>query len=180
MKPGRYKLVAVVKDAISKRVGIVERLVMIPASKDDPELELSPIILADLVQPARSGEFINDAFVLGAVRVYPNPQNSFSRGAPLGFYVEIYNIAADTQSLEPQLGLELDLRKDGKQVPLPFSNLERLLHAFGDRYYAGAMMSTAPLDSGRYRMTITVTDRIAGKAASSAAEFVLVDSTAAN
>ncbi len=177
MKPGRYKFVAVVKDVNSKRVGVVERLVVVPSPQEQLELEVSPIILADLVQPASRGQFINDAFVLGAVQVYPNPGNSFVRGVPLGFYLEIYNMAADLETLEPRLGLELELKKGDKVIPLPFNNLERLLHAFGDRYYAGAMLSTEPLDPGRYQMTIKVTDRIAEKSASSTVGFTILDKT---
>jgi len=171
MKPGRYKLTAVIKDVNSKRVGMIENLVVIPSPKEEPELEVSPIILADLVQPAKKGEFINDAFVLGAVQVYPNPGNTFVRGVPLGFYFEIYNMLADAQTLNPSLGLELELKKGGKVVPLPFNNLERLLHAFGDRYFAGAMLSTEPLEAGRYQLTAKVTDRIAQKTASSTVGF---------
>lgn len=171
MKPGRYKFVAVIKDVNSKRVGVVENLVVIPSPKEQPELEVSPIILADLVQPAKKGEFINDAFVLGAVQVYPSPGNTFVRGVPLGFYLEIYNLTADVQTLDPVLGLELELKKGGKVVPLPFSNLERLLHAFGDRYYAGAMLSTEPLEAGRYQLTVKVTDRLAQKTAFSTVGF---------
>ncbi len=178
MKPGRYKFTAVIKDVNSKRVGVVENLVVIPSPKEDPELEVSPIILADLVQPAKKGQFINDAFILGAVQVYPNPGNTFVRGAPLGFYLEIYNIAADAQTLEPALGLDLELRKGDKVVPLPFNNLERLLHAFGDRYYAGAMLSTEPLEAGRYQLTMKVTDRIAQKTASSTVGFVIQERAA--
>ena len=171
MKPGRYKFLAVIKDVNSKRVGIVERLVVVPYPKEQLELEVSPIILADLVQPARRGEFINDPFVLGAVQVYPNPGNVFVSGVPLGFYLEIYNMAADAETLEPALSLELELKRGDKVVPLPFNNLERLLHAFGDRYYAGAMLSTEPLEPGRYQMTVKVTDTIARKSASSTVGF---------
>ncbi len=171
MKPGRYKLTAVIKDVNSKRVGIVENLIVIPSPKENVELELSPIILADLVQPARKGEFINDPFVLGAVQVYPNPGNVFLRGAPLGFYIEIYNLTADAQTLDPSLGMEIELKRSGKVIPLPFNNLERLLHAFGDRYYAGAMLSTEPLEPGRYQLTIKVTDKIAEKSVSSSVSF---------
>ena len=177
MKPGRYKFVAVVKDVNSKRVGVVESLVVVPSPKEQIELEVSPIILADLVQPAKTGQFINDAFVLGAVQVYPNPGNTFVRGVPLGFYLEIYNMAADAQTLQPVLRLELELKKGDKVVPLPFSNLERLLHAFGDRYYAGAMLSTEPLEPGRYQMTVKVTDMITEKTASSTAGFTIQEKT---
>jgi hypothetical protein len=157
----------------SKQVGTVERLVVIPQPTEKLELEVGPIILADMVQPAKTGEFINDSFVLGAVKVYPNPNNRFVRGFPLGFYFEIYNIAVDSQTLDPSLGLELELKRAGTAIPLPFSELERLLHSFGDRYYVGSMLSTQPLEPGRYQLTIKVTDRIAGKAASSSVRFDL-------
>jgi GWxTD domain-containing protein len=173
MKPGRYKLVAVVKDVNSKQVGTVEKLVVIPQPTEQPVLEVGPIILADMVQPAKTGEFINDSFVLGAVKVYPNPDNRFVRGLPLGFYFEIYNMAVDTQTLDPSLGLELELKKDGKAIPLPFADLERLLHSFGDRYYVGSMLGTQPLAPGHYQLTFRVTDRIAEKTASSSVGFDL-------
>ncbi len=176
LQAGRYKLVAVVKDGYGGKIGTLERGLYIPEPDATPELDLSPVILADRVQPAKDGEFINDPFVLGSVKVYPSARNEFKRGNPLGFYFEVYNVAADQQSLEPDLSLSLKIARDGKPIPLPFTDLHRLLHRYADRFFAGSMLNTAPLEPGNYSLTIDVTDKIAGTSVQKVAQFrILAD-----
>lgn len=161
LKPGRYKMVAIVKDVNSQKIGTLERGLYVPGDEDDTKLEVSPIILADRVQPAGREEFINDPFVLSTVKVYPSATNQFKRGDPLGFYFEIYNVMADQQTLAPVLSLDLKITRDGKEIALPFKELERLLHPYSDRFFAASMLSTQPLEPGRYTLTLSVTDRLA-------------------
>jgi GWxTD domain-containing protein len=173
LEPGRYKLVAIVKDVNGGKIGTLERGIHIPAEKENLELELSSLILADQVQPAKSGEFITDPFILSGVKVYPSPDNRFKRGSPLGFYFEVYNVMADQQTLEPSLSLDLKLSREGRQIPLPFSDLHRILHRYADRFFAGSMLNTEPLQPGRYDLVISVTDNIAGNTTSQSAAFVV-------
>jgi GWxTD domain-containing protein len=171
LEPGRYKLVAIVKDVHGGKIGTLERGIHIPAENEDLELEMSSLILADQVQPAKSGEFITDPFILSGVKVYPSADNRFKRGSPLGFYFEVYNVMADQQTLEPSLSLDLALSREGQPIPLPFSDLHRLLHRYADRFFAGSMLSTEPLQPGRYNLSVTVTDKIAGSTTSQNAAF---------
>lgn len=176
LKAGRYKLVAVVKDVTGGKIGTLEKGIYVPPpSSGDPELELSQVILADRVQPAKNGEFITDPFVLGTVKVYPSRGNEFERGNPLGFYFEVYNVAADQQTLEPDLDVQLSLSREGRRIELPFKDLGRLLHRYADRFFAGSMLSTQPLAPGDYAMTISVTDRVAQSTAAKTVKFRIVD-----
>lgn len=160
LAPGRYKLIAIVRDVEGEKIGTLERGIHVPSS-DGMELQMSPIILADQVQPAKSEEFISDPFVLGTVKVYPSANNTFKRGKPLGFYFEVYNVTADQQTLQPSLSVDLRISREGKEIPLPFQDLHRLLHRYSDRFFAGSMLNTRNLEPGRYRLTISVTDNIA-------------------
>ncbi|HSR66996.1 MAG TPA: GWxTD domain-containing protein [Acidobacteriota bacterium] len=180
LKPGRYKLVSVVKDINSEKVGLLETGIHIPQPPSEPELEMSPLILADHVGPAGDQEFISDPFVLSSVKVYPSRNGTYRRGAPLGFYFEVYNVAADQQTLEPWLQMDLKVEREGEEIPLPFSNLERLLHRYSDRFFAGSMLSTQPLKAGHYRLTVSITDRIAATTVQRSATFTIVDSPAAD
>ncbi len=177
LQAGRYKLVAVVKDGNGGKIGTLEQGISVPEVNQQTSLDLSPVILADRVQPAKDGEFISDPFVLGTVKVYPSPRNEFTRGSPLGFYFEVYNVAADQQTLEPDLGVDLKISHNGKPIPLPFSNLSRLLHRYADRFFAGSMLSTQPLEPGDYAMTIAVTDRVAGSTAEKTVKFRIMDAS---
>lgn len=175
LKPGRYKLVAIVKDGKSEKIGTLERGIVVPGGFNEA-LELSPIILADRVQPAGYGEFITDPFVLGSVKVYPSPNNVFMQGRPVGFYLELYNVMADQQTLEPNLVMELKLTRDGHEVPTPFQgrDLSQLLHRYSDRFFAGSMFNSAALEPGAYTLTIAVTDRIAQIRAENSVVFRLM------
>jgi len=162
LKPGRYKLVAIIKDVNSSKIGTLSQGIIVP-EKTGAELELSSIILADRVQPAQYGEFITDPFILGGVKVFPNQNNVFERGNPIGFYFEVYNVMADQQTLEPDMTLNVNIFKDGKEVETPFKgmDLKQLLHRYSDRFFAGSMFNSQPLEPGRYKLQITVTDTIA-------------------
>ncbi len=160
LEPGRYKLIAIVKDVNGGKIGTLERGIIIPG-KTGTQIELSPIILADQVQPAKTEEFINDPFILSAVKVYPSAQNRFKRGKPLGFYFELYNVTADQQTLQPSLSVKLHILKDGREIQTPFGELSKIVHPYADRFYAGSMLNTQPLEPGHYSLTIDVTDQIA-------------------
>lgn len=170
LEPGRYKLIAIVKDVTGGKIGTLERGIIVPG-KSENQIEVSPIILADQVQPAKTEEFISDPFILSAVKVYPSPQNRFKRGKPLGFYFELYNVTADQQTLQPSLSVKLQILKDGKEVPTPFGELSKLVHPFADRFFAGSMMNTQPLEPGHYSLVIAVTDQIAQKTATQTVTF---------
>ncbi|HSR52449.1 MAG TPA: GWxTD domain-containing protein [Acidobacteriota bacterium] len=174
LKPGRYKLVSIVKDINSEKVGMLETGIHIAQPSEDPQLEMSGLILADRVSPAKDEEFISDPFVLSSVKVFPTRDAVYKRGSPLGFYFEIYNVTADQQTLEPSLQMDLKIEREGEEIKLPFQNLEQLLHRYSDRFFAGSMLSTQPLSPGTYRITVTITDRIANKTAQQSASFKVV------
>jgi GWxTD domain-containing protein len=171
LEPGRYKLIAIVKDVTGNKIGTLERGLIVPGEIKKPEIELSPIILADHVQPAKEGEFINDPFILSAVKVYPSPANRFRRGKPLGFYFEVYNVTADQQTLAPSLSVELKIHRDGKEIPTPFGDLSQIVHPYADRFFAGSMLNTQPLEPGRYSLSITVKDNVAETSTRQTANF---------
>ncbi|MFQ5740003.1 MAG: GWxTD domain-containing protein [Acidobacteriota bacterium] len=172
LAPGRYKLVAIVKDVESGKIGTLEHGIVIPADTGT-DLQLSPIILADRVQPASNEEFITDPFVLAGVKVYPNASNRFSRGHPLGFYFEAYNVTADQQTLKADLSLEIQILRDGQEVATPFQgkDLRQLLHRFSDRFFAGSMLNTQPLTPGRYDLNVSLADKVAGTIAQRKVDF---------
>jgi GWxTD domain-containing protein len=174
LKPGRYKLTAVVKDSVTGKLGTLERGILVPGNDQKNGVNMSEIILADRIYPSQQGEFITDPFVLGTVKVYPNAANQFVKGQPLGFYFEIYNASVDAQSGDPALKVTLRLVRDGKEIETPFRDLERRLHSYGDRYFMGALMSTEPLEPGNYKLTMTVSDKISTGRASKTASFTVL------
>jgi GWxTD domain-containing protein len=162
LEPGRYKLIAIVKDVTGGKIGTLEKGIIVPG-ENKTELEVSPIILADQIQPAKSGDFITDPFILSAVKVYPSSHNRFKRGKPLGFYFEVYNVTADQQTLQPSLSVTMKITKEGKEVPTPFQELSSIVHPYSDRFFAGSLLSTQTLEPGRYNLTIQVMDKVAQK-----------------
>jgi len=165
LKPGRYKLTAVIKDSVSGKLGTLERGIVVGGD--------SGVILADRIFPTTEGEFITDPFVLGTVKVYPNASNTFSRGNLLGFYFEIYNAAVDAQTSIPHVDVSLQLWRDGKEVQTPFRDLRDRIHTYGDRLFVASLMNTDPLEPGSYKLQFQIRDRINNKEISRSANFVL-------
>ncbi len=173
LKPGRYKLTAVVKDTVTGKLGTLERGILVPGIEPSKSVQMSEIILADRIYPASQGEFISDPFVLGTVKVYPNAANQFVKGQPLGFYFEVYSVGIDSQSGEPSLKVNLRLVREGKEIETPFKDLEQRLHAYGDRWFMGSLINTEPLTPGTYKLTLSVQDKISATEASKTATFTL-------
>ncbi len=169
----RYKLELVVKDLNSGRTGVFSQAI-IPPSYSEEKLTLSSLILSDHIRPL--GEIPTDdpMFVIGDVWVRPSLTNRFLLANPLGIYLQVYNAAFDQSSQLPSLEVRYSISRgevlireatDASGDSVQFSSGRRIV-----------LVKPLPIDDlkpGKYRVKVTVHDRIRDQAATIADEFEL-------
>ena len=170
-KKVRHRLDLVVKDLATGNTGVT-RIALIPPDFVEEGLRASSLILSDFVQyvedPARLGEM----FVIGDLKVRPNPSKKFSAHKPFGVYLQIYNAQVDQNSFRPSLAVRFRIMKDGKQVKYwSDEGGESVQFSSGQRIVLLKPLSIIGLDPAHYQVQIEIEDQIGGKSLSLSDSF---------
>ncbi len=157
---GRYKLVLLVKNVNSGRMGTQESSFWIPPYVEGA-LNTSSLICADVIQlapPKSRGE----EFVLGPLKVVPNLKAAYPRKYSLGLYLEVYDLDLDTTTGKPNVETSYLLEApDGTRFPVG----PELEHQFPEGHSI-AISKAIPLSSlapGKYRIAVRITDTISNR-----------------
>ncbi|MEE8585814.1 MAG: GWxTD domain-containing protein, partial [Acidobacteriota bacterium] len=118
---GRYKVEIIAKDMVSGRLGISQAALNLPAATG--LLELSPLVLADLVERYDHESESFEQFTLGGLKVVPNVPRTFTRHDTLHLYLQAYNVQLDQSALEASLEIRYFLLEKGK-LALSFPDME--------------------------------------------------------
>src|SRR5262249_33616222 len=117
LRPGLYKMDIVVKDINSGNVGVVNTRLQVPRYPDE-RLQLSSLILADLVDPLPPSQVGSGPFILGATKVRPSVAGEFlrSRDKDLKLWFQIYNLKLDEATKKPSATVEMVFTKNNQEV----------------------------------------------------------------
>jgi GWxTD domain-containing protein len=158
--PGRYRIQILVKDVNSGKLSSREVTAWIPQPQPDA-VNTSSLIYADVIQPAGEASR-GDEFVLGPLKVVPNPSAAFPRRHRVGVYLEAYDLALDAQTGKPSVDVSFVLvRPDGGRIDVG--------RAMESRFEEGSTLVVSkaiPVESvspGKYRVQVRIADRIAGR-----------------
>ncbi len=170
MPPGSYTLLVAVTDTRSAEVGSWRETVQVP-DLSSPGLLLGDLVLASRVEAAAepAGEGAKQPFIHGRLRVIPNLDRVYTRGSELAFYYQIYGAAADPQTGRPDLDLEYRIERleagqaQALGAPVRLEAQRESSHAFS--------LPLVGWPEGSYRLSVQVTDRLAGTSAARQAEF---------
>ncbi len=173
MRPGKYRIELAVKDPASGALGRLERDLDVPSYEADG-LSLSTVTLAREVNPV--GAPPTDAgpvpFVLGNFTVVPRPDNLYDQGEDLTFYYQVYGAAIDPNAGGPRIDLSYTFEKKvgdqwrmvgGRPVVTPAQTA--LVQAYS--------LPLSRWPGGEYRVSIRVTDTVAGTTAAAEVPFVI-------
>ncbi len=170
----RYKLDLVLKDLNSSHVGLVQQRIVSPAYEVE-ELAASSLILADLVEPLERIYSDDEMFVLGDVKVRPRLDHTFSEKETLGIYLQVYNTSIDQSTLSPSISVVYEITQGGKTVLQLVDQGGRSLYFHsGQRLVLLKKLRILGIEPGRYRMQVTVRDRISDRAVVAADDFEIV------
>src|SRR5256884_8581124 len=105
LRPGLYKLDLVLKDINSGNVGTVSQRLQVPRFPDE-KLQLSSLILADLVENLPSSQIGSGSFILGSNKVRPNVNDDFRHDHLLNLWFQVYNLKIDEGTKKPSATVE--------------------------------------------------------------------------
>jgi hypothetical protein len=164
--PGRYILLALLRDHVEDKLGSWEREVEAPRV-DPAVLSLSPILLASAVVDAIPGS--KGPFQFGTVRVIPSLDQRFSPEESLGLYLEAHG-AATKEDGKKRLQVDFFVMREGRLfMGVPAT------HLFPDADPVG-IRASIPLGKcppGDYVMRVRVTDQLTGQKAERETPFVV-------
>ena len=175
LRPGMYRLDLVVKDVNSGNVGTWYTSLRVPRYDED-KLTSSTMILADQIERVSSKQIGLGQFVIGDTKVRPRMDQSFSQEERLGVYLQVYNLSVDEKTHKSDVGLDYVVTRIDGTAPKEVvrkSETSADLGQTGQQITLGKLVSLAPFEPGRYKITVQINDKISKQSISSAAEFTV-------
>lgn len=185
--PGDYNSAVEVRDEATRRIGIFQQPLHVP-DYSAADLALSDIRLASSIVPTDEA----GPFVRNGLHIEPNPSRIFQNSEPVSFYYEIYNLTTDVTG-QSNYRTELEVttpEKSGNIVWRFLSELGNLISRSNGRESVSMLfedegdtssefkytsIDTGDTSSGRYVLTLTVTDLNTESSTSKSREFVVTN-----
>lgn len=161
----RYKLVLVVKDLTSKRVGVVRKALIPPTfGASTSGLGCSSLVLADQYKVLKDLPGPDEAFVIGDVKVRPRIDGRFEEGSLVWLYFHLYDVPLDQATLGPSLKIAYRIVRDGKTLVEGIDDQGTSVQYFSeDRVVVARPLSLQGLAPGKYQVTVHAADRVEGR-----------------
>jgi hypothetical protein len=170
LTPGTYKVDVVVRDVGTGNRGIINQGFAVPRY-DDKKLSTSSMILASKLRNTDERD-LGSMFVIGNAKVIPNLAGVYTKGEPVGIYLQVYNAGIDQTTLRPAVDVEYVLFKGGKEIlrqPEDWSGLSDS----GQRLTLARLLPTDGLASGEYEVKVLTKDRVGGQVIENKGKFVI-------
>jgi hypothetical protein len=149
--PGRYRLQLFVRDFVGRRLGIVERVVAVPAfAADKPAI--SSFVSAFKADEAAAREGIPYQF--DHLRLYPKPKRLFGAGQRLLAFLEVY-LPQQASTVDPQVSVRFTLKR-GEETLLDETNRFRPRVSKPDTVDVLKVLPTEGLGPGSYQLEALV------------------------
>src|SRR5881397_2898544 len=160
LRPGLYKLDLVLKDINSGNVGTVSQRLQVPRFPDD-KLQLSSLILADLVENLPPSQIGSGSFILGSNKVRPNVSDDFR-----------HDLKLDEATKKPSATVETLITKNGREVKRDVEQASELSNAAAQMTLAKTV-SLKDFEPGEYSVQVKVTDNLTKDVIASAEKFTV-------
>src|SRR3989454_3678316 len=171
LRPGLYKLDLVLKDINSGNVGTVSQRLQVPRFPDD-KLQLSSLILADLVENLPPSQIGSGSFILGSNKVRPNVNDDFRHDRNLNLWFQVYNLKLDDASKKPSATVETLITKNGREVKRDVEQASELSNAAAQMTLSKTV-SLKDFEPGEYSVQVKVTDNLTKDVIASAEKFTV-------
>ena len=168
LHPGRYTLLAGIRDPGSERMSIVRMPLDVP-KYEGGNLMLSTVALVSKLQgpqaPPAVGEGKKAPFFLGSFRVVPSLDGVFRQGSEVAWYFQIYNAVPEPATGRPNLTFEYNflLKQKGEfrpvAAPLVEPNRTSQIGAFSFQLIKPTPTTKGWVE-GEYKVAIKVTDTV--------------------
>ena len=177
LSPGLYKIDMVVKDINSSNIGTLIQALPVPRFSDE-QLTTSSLILADLIEPLPPRQVGSAPFVLGNLKVRPSVNQEFSQNRDLKYWIQVYNLQIDEDSLKPSATVETLITRDGQQVLKIVENMDELSGA-AQQMTLQKTLTLADFEPGEYSLQVRINDNLSGEITSQSSKFVVQEALVA-
>jgi 5-hydroxyisourate hydrolase-like protein (transthyretin family) len=160
LRPGLYKMDVVIKDINSGNVGVVNTRLQVPRIPDE-QLQLSSLILADLVEALPPSQVGSGPFILAGNKVRPSVNTQFvrSRDKELKMWFQIYNLKIDEATKKPSATVEMVFTKNNQEVKKIVEQATELANAASQMTIVKSL-SLSDFEPGQYSVQVKVTDNL--------------------
>ncbi len=175
LKPGVYRLDLVLKDVNSpNKMGTLREAIRVP-SYQAGELASSSIMLADQIQKVPTKDVGTGQFIVGDTKVRPVVGSRFHQNQSMGIWMQVYNLKLDTATHKPSATIDwqiVDLANN--QTVLDHREQASQINNAAEQMTLEKTLPLAALKPGSYRLTVKVTDNLAGHTISPESTFTVV------
>ncbi|HKV40766.1 MAG TPA: GWxTD domain-containing protein, partial [Blastocatellia bacterium] len=178
LPPGRYKIDVVAKDVNSGKTGVLHHSFVVPRYQEK-QLSTSTLILASKIEALDNRAIHTGQFVVGNYKVEPFVTGIYKPGQNLALYLQVYDAEMDQATLKPALKVDYVISRGGKEVlDIPEDGRSRQ-GTIDMRSQQLTVIRAIPLtgalaEPGTYSVTVKVTDMVAQKTVTPAAQFTVV------
>jgi GWxTD domain-containing protein len=166
--PGKYRLVAYLRDRNKNRIGNKELPLEVPL-KPEAGLSLSSLFLASELIPGNASE--SRPFQFGSVRVIPAAENVFTPDDTLNLYLEAYGASRGDDGRK-RLRVDFFVMREVRlAIGIPAS----ILRPEADPVGVTGRIPLRKVPPGEYTLRVRVSDENGGGRAESEARFVVTE-----
>jgi hypothetical protein len=166
-----YKLDLVVKDINSGNVGTINKGFTVPRFPEG-KLQLSSLILADLVENLPPSQIGSGSFILASNKVRPNVKQEFRREKNLNLWFQVYNLKIDEATHKPSATVEMLITKNGQEVKKVVEQASELSNAAAQMTLSKAV-PLSDFEPGEYSIQVRITDNLTKDVLASAEKFTV-------
>lgn len=174
LAPGMYRLNVVAKDIIAGTMNNTELALAVPHF-DDEKLASSSLILADLIEKVPTKNIGVGQFVIGASKVRPRLNTSFTRDEKMGIYLQLYNFGPDEKTQKPNGVIEYEVVKNGSNEKVfEFSeDVSKIENSSANQITVEKILPLKNLEPGQYTIRMKVMDRNRNQTVNPSATFTI-------
>ena len=127
----------------------------------DEKLQLSSLILAELVENLPPNQVGTGSFVIGGDKVRPNVTDEFRRDRDknVNLWFQVYNLNLDEATKKPSATLEMVITKNNQEVKKIVEQSTELANAAAQMTVIKAF-PTGDFEPGQYAVQVRVTDNL--------------------
>jgi hypothetical protein len=171
LRPGLYRLDIVIKDVNSGNVGVVNTRLPVPRYEEQ-KLATSTLILADSIERVPAKQVGLGQFVIGATKVRPRMDGTFTTDDRMGIFLQVYNLGIDEATHRPSASIQYRILRDQQEVLKEVRRSEDIENAGAQMTLEQSLM-LASFQPGKYKLEIQVTDNITNQKVESSADFTV-------
>lgn len=171
LRPGLYRLDVVIKDVNSGNVGVVNTRLPVPRYEEQ-KLATSTLILADLIERVPMRQIGLGQFVIGATKVRPRLDKTFTTEDRMGIFMQVYNLGIDETTHKPSASVQYRILHDQSEILKEVRTSDQIENA-GEQLTLENSVALGAFPPGRYKLEIEVTDNVSKQKIASSTDFTV-------